>query len=251
MNPSTEEILKAYESLPTDRIIVLPNNKNIVMTARQTIDLTTKRVAIVPSESVPQGIAAMLALSPDGDFEALLKAKFPSSYQLSLKNDEAGHPIGILEAIENGVTFTSLVHSATADSIAILRPKLTKAEKAQAILRAFSYAGRPYDYNFDFLTDSALVCSELVFKCYEPSNGFKGVTFPQSIVMGRVLTSPNELAMQFDAEGGSQKAQTRMVAFLDGYEDQKKAVESDEKTFRESWKRPKWHILVQGEAQKK
>ncbi|TLN17654.1 protein tyrosine phosphatase, partial [bacterium] len=64
-----------------------------------------------------------------------------------------------------------------------------------AVLRAFSYAGRPYDYNFDFLTDAALVCSELIFKCYEPARGFKGLTLPQSVVLGRVLTSPNELAM--------------------------------------------------------
>jgi dihydroxyacetone kinase-like predicted kinase len=74
MNPSTEEILRSFESLPTDNIVILPNNKNIVMTAQQTIGLTAKRVAVIPSKSVPQGIAAMLALSPDGDFEANIEA---------------------------------------------------------------------------------------------------------------------------------------------------------------------------------
>ncbi|MCJ7707368.1 MAG: DAK2 domain-containing protein, partial [Anaerolineales bacterium] len=69
MNPSTEEILNAFENLPTDKIVILPNNKNVLMTARQALDLTAKHVAVVPSKSVPQGIAAMLALTPDGDFE--------------------------------------------------------------------------------------------------------------------------------------------------------------------------------------
>jgi hypothetical protein len=184
----------------------------------------------------------------DGDFETLLGTKFPASYALSLAKDEAGHPIGVLEAIEKGVTFTSLAHSAAADSVAVLRPRLPAKEKALAVLRAFSYAGRPYDYDFDFLTDSALVCSELVFKSYEPSNGFHGVVFPQSTVMGRILTSPNEFAQQFDEEKGAGKEQTDLVVFLDGFENAKKAVEADEKSFRESWKRPKWHILVQEEA---
>ncbi|MEW6568292.1 MAG: DAK2 domain-containing protein [Chloroflexota bacterium] len=74
MNPSTEEVLKAFENLPTDKIVILPNNKNIVLTANQTIGLTTKRVAVIPSKSVPQGIAAMLALAPDGNYESTVEA---------------------------------------------------------------------------------------------------------------------------------------------------------------------------------
>jgi dihydroxyacetone kinase-like predicted kinase len=74
MNPSTEEILKSFENLPSDRIIILPNNKNILMTAQQTIGLTAKKVAVIPCRSMPQGIAAMLALSPDGELEATAKA---------------------------------------------------------------------------------------------------------------------------------------------------------------------------------
>jgi hypothetical protein len=74
MNPSTEEILNAFENLPTDKIVILPNNKNVLMTARQALDLTAKHVAVVPSKSVPQGIAAMLALTPDEDFETSVAA---------------------------------------------------------------------------------------------------------------------------------------------------------------------------------
>ncbi len=74
MNPSTEEILRAFESLPTDRVIILPNNKNIIMTAKQAAGLTVKQVAVLPSRSVPQGIAAMLALMPEGEFDATVQA---------------------------------------------------------------------------------------------------------------------------------------------------------------------------------
>lgn len=71
MNPSTQEILSAFEDLQTDNIIILPNNKNIVMTANQARDVTVKHVAVVPSKSIPQGLAAMLVHEPDGELEAV------------------------------------------------------------------------------------------------------------------------------------------------------------------------------------
>src|SRR5512140_1616039 len=71
MNPSTQEILTALENLPTDKIIILPNNKNIVMTANQARDVTVKSVAVVPTKSIPQGLAAMLVLDPNGQLDAV------------------------------------------------------------------------------------------------------------------------------------------------------------------------------------
>jgi len=65
-NPSTEEFLKAFDSVNTDQIIVLPNNKNIILAAQQAASLSSKHVRVVPSRSVPQGIAAQLRLAPDG-----------------------------------------------------------------------------------------------------------------------------------------------------------------------------------------
>ncbi|HRQ32174.1 MAG TPA: hypothetical protein PLM89_03630, partial [Anaerolineales bacterium] len=67
MNPSTQDILGSFEDLPTDKIIILPNNKNIVMAANQSKDVSVKQVAVVPTRSVPQGLAAMLALQPDDE----------------------------------------------------------------------------------------------------------------------------------------------------------------------------------------
>jgi len=66
MNPSTKDILHAIESTTSDKVIVLPNNKNIVLTAEQVTSLTNKNIEIVATETIPQGVAALLAF----DFEA-------------------------------------------------------------------------------------------------------------------------------------------------------------------------------------
>jgi dihydroxyacetone kinase-like predicted kinase len=69
MNPSTKDILDAFEGLPTDKVVILPNNKNIIFSAEQAKEVTVKHVQIVPSRTIPQGLAAMLHLSPDGNLE--------------------------------------------------------------------------------------------------------------------------------------------------------------------------------------
>jgi len=74
MNPSAQEIHQSLETLATDRIIVLPNNKNIVLAAQQAAQLTEKDVVVVPTTSVPQGLAAMLPFDAQGDLESLAKA---------------------------------------------------------------------------------------------------------------------------------------------------------------------------------
>lgn len=69
MNPSVGELLKAVEAAPSDNIILLPNNKNIIHTASQVESLTSKRVKVIPTRTIPQGIAASLAFSYDMDLE--------------------------------------------------------------------------------------------------------------------------------------------------------------------------------------
>jgi dihydroxyacetone kinase-like predicted kinase len=70
-NPSTQDILNSFERLPTDKVIILPNNKNIIMAANQAKEVTVKQVVVVPSRTVPQGLAAMLSLNPEGELEAV------------------------------------------------------------------------------------------------------------------------------------------------------------------------------------
>jgi hypothetical protein len=172
-----------------------------------------------------------------------LRRLYPEAYALSVKPQEDDHLPRVLEAISEGVSFTTLEHSAAADAVVVLRPRLPKEEKAEAIRRAFHYAGRPYDFNFDFRTDATLVCTELVFKSYEPSEGKRGLTFPMEKMLGRPVMPANLIARQFDEQHGTDAQQLDFVLFLDGHEGDGVAVESDLAAFRESWKRPKWHIL--------
>ena len=68
-NPSTAEILSVVEELPTEKVIILPNNKNIVLAAEAARDLSSKQVAVVPTRTVPQGISALLALDRTADLD--------------------------------------------------------------------------------------------------------------------------------------------------------------------------------------
>lgn len=74
MNPSTEDILKAVNSVPAQTVIVLPNNKNIIMAAQQVDALSPKNVVVVESKTVPQGVTAMLSFNPEGTVEENVEA---------------------------------------------------------------------------------------------------------------------------------------------------------------------------------
>ena len=69
MNPSTQDILEAVNKVPAETVFVLPNNKNIIMAAEQVDALTPKKVVVIPSKTVPQGVTAMLNFNPDGTEE--------------------------------------------------------------------------------------------------------------------------------------------------------------------------------------
>ncbi|MFC2011609.1 DAK2 domain-containing protein [Chloroflexota bacterium] len=69
MNPSTKDILQAVKAVASDKIIILPNNKNVVLTAEQVQSLTDKRVEVIPTQTIPQGVAALLAFDYEADFE--------------------------------------------------------------------------------------------------------------------------------------------------------------------------------------
>jgi fatty acid kinase len=74
MNPSTEELLTAVDAVDAGQVILLPNNSNVILSARQVLNLSSKEVYIVPTESMPQGIAALLGFNFEADFETNCKA---------------------------------------------------------------------------------------------------------------------------------------------------------------------------------
>ena len=95
LNPSTEEILSAIEEAPSDTVVFLPNNKNIIMAAEQAAVLTEKNVYVVPSRTLQQGIQAMLAFDPSQETERML-----SRMERALGEVVS---IGITRAVRNSV----------------------------------------------------------------------------------------------------------------------------------------------------
>lgn len=73
MNPSTDDILRTIENAPSDNVIVLPNNKNIILAAEQAAGMSKKNVTVVKTRSIPQGISAAVAYDPDADMDANVK----------------------------------------------------------------------------------------------------------------------------------------------------------------------------------
>ncbi|MBB6631176.1 DAK2 domain-containing protein [Clostridium algidicarnis] len=73
MNPSTEEIVKSIEKVNAENIFILPNNKNIIMSATQAAELSEKNVVVIPTKSIPQGITCVTMFNPDGDVEENLE----------------------------------------------------------------------------------------------------------------------------------------------------------------------------------
>jgi len=74
MNPSTQDILSAINATPAEIVYVLPNNKNIIMAAEQAVPLSEKKVIVIPTKTVPQGITAMLTFDADMEEEDLTEA---------------------------------------------------------------------------------------------------------------------------------------------------------------------------------
>jgi hypothetical protein len=180
---------------------------------------------------------------PCSTLDEYLRREFPIAYQHGIELHREGEP-RILEAISEGVSFTALAHALEADSMVALRPRLSRLDKAKALARAFGYEGRPYDFDFNFQTDSALVCTELVYKSYEPAGGMNGLRLPLKEMLGRKVMPANEIARLFDEESREGHPQFDFVTFLDGREYSVKAVESSVEEFRASWKRPKWHLMT-------
>lgn len=71
MNPSTQDLVDACNAIPSDTILILPNNKNVVFAAQQVKEVCDKNIHVVPTLSIPQGIAALMHVNPEMDFEEM------------------------------------------------------------------------------------------------------------------------------------------------------------------------------------
>ncbi len=177
------------------------------------------------------------------DFMEYLRKKYPGKMRDFMATSHDRYPYQVIEAVSAGVVFNSLQEAASADYIGVLRPKLSKLHVAKAIEEAFQYLNRPYDFDFDFLTDSSLVCSELIYKAYLEGQDKKGIALPLREIAGRKVITPNDIVEKFDREYGTPERELEFVYFLDGSENERKAFVRGEAELRASHKRLKWDIM--------
>ena len=112
MNPSTDDILNAIEATPAQTVFVLPNNKNIILAAEQAVPLADRRVCVLPTRTVPQGVSAILAFDESAGVEENIIAMQKAADNVSTgsltfaarDSDYEGHKIkeGQILALENG-----------------------------------------------------------------------------------------------------------------------------------------------------
>jgi hypothetical protein len=170
----------------------------------------------------------------------LLARRHPALWRryLAGKGEE---PHRVVEAISEGVVLNTLTHAA-GDYLAALRPRLPPLAKAQAIAEAFAHLDKPYDFDFDFATDHALVCTEVVWRAYRAEPGRTGLVLPVAPLAGRQTLPANEIARLYAEERGRADRQLDFVLFLDAREREGRAVVADEEAFAASHRRLKWDV---------
>jgi uncharacterized protein len=125
MNPSTEDLLAAVTANGADEVIILPNNKNVIMTAQQVSGLSDKAIKVVASRTVPQGISALLNLDPGAGLEANSEAM-----SSALKGVQT---IEVTKAVRS--TSVGGLKIKNGDMIALVNGKITRAGKdAQEVM---------------------------------------------------------------------------------------------------------------------
>jgi len=172
-----------------------------------------------------------------------LQSRFPTRWKRYTIGSE-NHPYRVIESCKYGVILNTLP-KACGDYMAALRPKLTKKAKAQAIVEAFSHLDKPYDYNFDFATDHALVCTELVWRSYRPAQGKEGLTIPLKNIAGRKTLPANEIVKHYAVNKETDKSQFEFVYFLDAVENEGKTFVSTENALLDSYNRVKWSFAAE------
>lgn len=98
----------------------------------------------------------------------------------------------VVEALKDGVRLRSVATPLSCDAIALVRPRLTKHEIANALARGFHFVGRPYDFDFDFSRSDRMVCTEVVYRSYE---GVGGLAFALTRRAGRLTLSAEDLLL--------------------------------------------------------
>ncbi len=179
----------------------------------------------------------------DLDLPGFLALRHPAAWA-RYASQEDGHPHVIIEAISEGVVFSTMPHAA-GDYLAGMRPRLSRKARAQAIEAAFHHLDKPYDFDFDFATDAALVCTELVWRSYRPAPGKEGVELPLVSLAGRRTLPANELAKLYAEQAAGEEPFLDFVFFIDASERERRTWMEDEAAFRASPARSRLDVAVQ------
>ena len=156
------------------------------------------------------------------------------------QRDEFEHDLAVLEAIGEGVIFTSLEHSVgEADAVAVLRPILSTEQRREALSRALSHRGKAYDFDFDFETTDTLVCTELIFRAYD---GILEIPEMGTIMGKKRLPAGDYVRMWTDGRTAG-NPQLKLVRFLDFDETNGMATESDAEALVETLERTRFTFI--------
>ena len=120
MNPSTEDLLAALESVPYARVLLLPNNGNVIAAANQAVAMATKEVRLVPTLTVPQGISAILAFNPRAELQANLEQMTEAGSQI--------HTVEVTHAVRD--TNINGLRIRQGDVIAVVDDQVQRAGKS-------------------------------------------------------------------------------------------------------------------------
>ena len=177
---------------------------------------------------------------PGTTYSQWLARRFPVHWARHVEGID-GHEARVIEAISEGVVVNSMDHAA-GDYLAAVRPRLDKLAKAQAVAAAYEMLGRPYDFDFDFATEHAIVCSEVVWRAYRPAEGKAGLDIPTVEKVGRRTLPANEFIRYFAEQRGREDRMFDFVWFVDAVEKERRVVVSDDDALAATWTRVKWDV---------
>lgn len=176
--------------------------------------------------------------------EDYLEKNFPDILDLHKNYDDNDDEFKIIEVKEPGVIIRSLEQAFQADYMAVLRPKLERKDKMLAIFRAFENYSKPYDFDFDFETRDAFVCSELIYDAYQSNSEKQGLSMPSSLLYGRKVMSTLDIAKKYRDEKDNNDAELEFIYFLDGNEEDQIATRKYEDDFIKTIDRSKYEIFL-------
>jgi 1-acyl-sn-glycerol-3-phosphate acyltransferase len=170
---------------------------------------------------------------PLEDLGVVSDPRVERSWKAFTTPDARGHRYAVIEAISEGVAFTTFEHSVgEADAVAVLRPRLTDAQRREMVARAFSHYGKPYDFEFDFFSTDRLVCTEVVYRAVDGM-----IALPLTPILGRRALPAVGFVKVYAETRGRDDRPFDLVYFLDAEESRGRAVVASEKAFVETLQR--------------